>query len=116
MDYSLEETAAQLGITPTALHQWNAQFALLLSACAYQELALKGLAVQRRFTAADIAMLQHAQLLLQRGHTYDQVRRELTSQQARQSIDTTAPVVALEHRAHRANSPAGLQTRGAQVG
>jgi DNA-binding transcriptional MerR regulator len=116
MDYSLEETAARLGITPTTLHQWNTQFATLLSDFAYKELALKGLAVQRRFTAADIAMLQHAQILLQRGHTYDQVRRALTKQQSNQPIDTDSPLVALEHHQDMVSVSAGLPTRGAHAG
>src|SRR5262245_46292703 len=98
MDYSLEETAARLRITPPTLHQWNTQFATLLSDFAYKELALKGLAVQRRFTAADIALLQQAQILLQRGHTYDQVRRTLTNQQSFQPIKTSTPLLVREHR------------------
>jgi DNA-binding transcriptional MerR regulator len=116
MEYSLEETAARLGITPTTLHQWNAQFATLLSDFAYKELVLKGLAVQRRFTEADIALLQQAKILLQRGHTYDQVRRELTSQPASQPIDTGAPMLALEHREHMASTPAGLLTLAEHAG
>src|SRR6266487_1343659 len=110
MEYSLEQTAARLGITPTTLHQWNAQFATLLSNFAYKELALKGLAVQRRFTEADIAILQQAKILLQRGYTYDQVRRELTSQPSSQPIDISAPMLALEHREDMASTPARLLT------
>jgi DNA-binding transcriptional MerR regulator len=116
MDYSLEETAARLGIRPTTLHQWNTQFATLLSDFACKELALKGLAVQRRFTADDIAVLQQAQLLLQRGHTYDKVRCELASQPSRQAIDTAAPAAALEYAADMASGPADSQIRGAQAG
>src|SRR5262245_45584078 len=112
MDYSLEETAARLGITPTTLHQWNAQFVPLLSDFAYKELALKGLAVQRRFTAADFALLQHAHILLQPGYTYERVLRELTSQRARQSSDTAAALPAQEHRAGIATTPLGLPNRG----
>jgi len=110
MEYSLEQTAARLGITPTTLHQWNAQFATLLSDFAYKELALKGLAVQRRFTAADIALLQQAKIRLQRGQTYDQVRRELTSQPSSQPIDIDTPMLALEQREDMASTPAGLLT------
>ena len=116
MDYSLEETAARLGITPTTLHQWNTQFATLLSDFAYKELALTGLAVQRRFTAADIAILQHAQQLLLRGQTYDQVCRALTSQQSRQPIDTSAPLLVPEHRADMTSTPSGRPTHGEHAG
>src|SRR5262245_9238811 len=116
MDYSLEETAAHLGIAPTTLHQWNTQFAALLSDFAYKELALKGLAVQRRFTAADIAILQHAQILLLRGQTYDQVCRTLTSQQSRQPIDASAPLLVPEHRADMMSTPSGRPTHGEHAG
>jgi DNA-binding transcriptional MerR regulator len=81
MDYSLKEAAKLLDITPTTLHRWNERFDVLLGESAHQAYALGGGKIPRRYTEADIAILQRAKTLIWRGYSYDQVLQELAGDQ-----------------------------------
>jgi DNA-binding transcriptional MerR regulator len=87
MDYSLNEAAELLGIAPTTLRRWNERFDALLSESAHQAYTLGGSRAPRRYTEADIAILQRAKALIWREYSYDQVLQELTGSQPDRPVE-----------------------------
>jgi DNA-binding transcriptional MerR regulator len=87
MDYSLREAAELLGIAPTTLRRWNERFDALLSESAHQAYTLGGNIAPRRYTEADIAILQQAKALIWRGLSYHQALQELSGNQSDESVD-----------------------------
>ena len=69
--------AQRLAISPATLRQWSNEFGASLSESARQTLTEAGTHGQRRYTDADIAILQRAKSLLAGGLTYNQVRDAL---------------------------------------
>jgi hypothetical protein len=87
MDYSLNEAAALLGVAPSRLSKLSEHFDALLSDSARQTRAVSGSTMPRRYAEVDIALLERAKALLQSGHTYQQVLRELTGEQHPEPLD-----------------------------
>jgi DNA-binding transcriptional MerR regulator len=87
MDYSLKEAAQLLGIAPTTLRRWNERFDALLSESAHQAYAVGGKSVPRRYTEADIVILQRAKALIWRGYSYDQALQEFAGDHSNEKLD-----------------------------
>lgn len=84
--YRPGEAAQQLGIAAPTLRRYSVQFAAHLSPSASAAVAQGGGALERRYTARDIATLKRASGLLARGLTFDQVKQQLG-----QADDAPAP-------------------------
>lgn len=85
--------AQRLAISPATLRQWSNEFGAFLSESARQTLTEAGSHVQRRYTDADIAILQRAKSLLAGGLTYAEVRDRLAEPPASEpaSADDSDP-------------------------
>lgn len=92
MDYSVKEAASLLDIAPATLRKWSVQFAALLND---QPTTTHAGARQRRYSEADIAILQQAKTLLRNGLTYDQARRQLAGAPHDDRLDGYPDVTAL---------------------
>jgi DNA-binding transcriptional MerR regulator len=90
MDYSLNEAAELLDISPRTLRRWNEHFDALLSECAHQAHMAGGSTAPLRYTEADIAILWRAKALIWSGCSYDEVLRQLTGAQAEAQSDDQA--------------------------
>lgn len=69
--------AKTLAISPATLRQWSNEFSDFLSESARQTLTEAGTHAQRRYTEADIQVLQRAKSLLAGDLTYSEVRAKL---------------------------------------
>src|SRR5262245_25656619 len=90
MDFSLNEAAELLNISPRTLRRWNEHFNPRLSESTHQAHMAGGSAAPLRYTEADIAILRRAKALIWSGCSYAEALHRLTGAEAGAESDDQA--------------------------
>lgn len=107
------DVARTLGISPSTLRRWSAEFSELLSDTAGRpEPSPQGEPAHRRYTAGDVTLLGQVGDLLRRGMTYRQVadrlggEQESVAESESAAVESVGPKSVVVHQPPRVVAPA----------